>query len=251
MDMGFLKSSLRFKVKSVGVPEFIAFKNGLWVEQLMEDNPKKAKKLFDKYNVERSKDASNQNQQTQSKNNLDKKDISKSNGAVNNSNKSNVTINNSNKSSNNNKNEPITPRQPVAPIQIPVPKQPVQTKSRSVDTKDTGRSNVIGNDSKNSKPAASNQNNKRDLIMDQALKQAKLEHERRFNEKNKTNKNNNTSNIKERDISREKWAHEKTEHFVKREVTRVVVIQNSQQFNQGKTKTKYFITKKVFICGFH
>ena len=216
----------------------------------MEDNPKKAKKLFDKYNVDPPKADSNQNQ---SKNNLEKKDTSRSNVAVNDSKKATnndikkdtntsrqpvnpTAINDPKKAKNNEiKKDTNTPRQPVNPN---TPREPA--KSRSVDTKDTGRSNVMNNDSKNTKKIPSNQANpnKRDLIMDQALKKAKLEHERRFNEKNNTNKNNNASNAKGRDMNKdasnkEKWAHEKNEQFVKREVNRVIVIQNSQQFNQG------------------
>jgi hypothetical protein len=156
-----------------------------------------------------------------------------------------MTINDPNKAKNNEiKKENNTPRQllnPNTPRQAVNPKTPMQpAKSRSVDTKDTGRSNVMNKEPKDTKKISINQANpnKRDLLMDQALKKAKLEHERRFNEKNNTNKNNNASNAKGRDMNKEasnkeKWAHEKNEQFIKREVNRVIVIQNSQQFNQG------------------
>jgi len=102
------------------------------------------------------------------------------------------------------------------------------TKNRNVDAKDTGRSNVM---QQNTNPK---NENKRDLIMDQALKKAKLEHEKRMNEeKNKPNKANNPP-PKQRDQSKDKWAHEKNDQFIKREVNRVVSIQNIQQFDEGK-----------------
>ena len=40
------------EVQPEGVPEFVVFKNGKKIESLLEENPIKAKKLFDKYNID-------------------------------------------------------------------------------------------------------------------------------------------------------------------------------------------------------
>ena len=67
------------------MPEFVVFKNGAKIDSLVQDNPKKAKTLFDKYNTETT------NKSVESKNDANKDRVSK------NASKSNLTQNDAQK----------------------------------------------------------------------------------------------------------------------------------------------------------